>query len=241
MTDARHRWVFPDPMRLDPAFREAARAAGLGTFAATVLARRGVADEAALDAFLGPGDRRAARPAAPAGRGARRRADRPRPRGWRAGDGVRRLRRGRAHRARAARPRPPPPRDRHDPVRAVAARGGPRPVARRGRRRGRGRRRADHHRRHRLHERRRGGRRPRARHRRHRHGPPPPARGAAGGDRAREPPAGGLGLPGTHTCRGAASRSPSPGCSSASWRTRRPRRSSSRTSRRSGPSRTSRR
>ena len=55
MTDARHRWVFPDPMRLDPAFREAARAAGLGTFAATVLARRGIADEAALAAFLGPG------------------------------------------------------------------------------------------------------------------------------------------------------------------------------------------
>src|SRR5215203_2708824 len=54
MTDARHRWIFPDPMRLDPAFREAARTAGLGTFAATVLARRGVADEAALDAFLGP-------------------------------------------------------------------------------------------------------------------------------------------------------------------------------------------
>jgi single-stranded-DNA-specific exonuclease len=54
MTDARHRWVFPDPMRLEPGFREAARAAGLGTFAATVLARRGVADEAALDAFLGP-------------------------------------------------------------------------------------------------------------------------------------------------------------------------------------------
>src|SRR6478609_5277109 len=54
MTDARHRWVFPDPMRLDPVFREAARAHGLGTFAATVLARRGIGDTAALDAFLGP-------------------------------------------------------------------------------------------------------------------------------------------------------------------------------------------
>ena len=54
MTDARHRWVFPYPMRLDPVFREAARAHGLGTFAATVLARRGVGDPASLDAFLGP-------------------------------------------------------------------------------------------------------------------------------------------------------------------------------------------
>src|SRR6478735_10968249 len=54
MTDARHRWVFPDPMRLDPVFREAARAHGLGTFAATVLARRGIGNTASLDAFLGP-------------------------------------------------------------------------------------------------------------------------------------------------------------------------------------------
>ena len=54
MTDARHRWVFPDPMRLDPVFREAARTHGLGTFAATVLARRGIGDPATLDAFLGP-------------------------------------------------------------------------------------------------------------------------------------------------------------------------------------------
>ncbi len=53
MTDARHRWVFPDPMRLDPEFREASRAAGLGTFAATVLARRGIGDATALAAFLG--------------------------------------------------------------------------------------------------------------------------------------------------------------------------------------------
>src|SRR5215213_2110012 len=54
MTDARHRWVFPEPLRLDPAFREAAKAQGIGTFAATVLARRGVADALALAAFLGP-------------------------------------------------------------------------------------------------------------------------------------------------------------------------------------------
>jgi single-stranded-DNA-specific exonuclease len=54
MTDARHRWVFPEPLRLEPAYREAAKAQGLGTFAATVLARRGIADEPALAAFLGP-------------------------------------------------------------------------------------------------------------------------------------------------------------------------------------------
>ncbi|HKF85992.1 MAG TPA: DHH family phosphoesterase, partial [Candidatus Limnocylindrales bacterium] len=54
MTDARHRWVFPEPLRLDPAFREAAKGHGIGTFAATVLARRGVADESSLTAFLGP-------------------------------------------------------------------------------------------------------------------------------------------------------------------------------------------
>jgi single-stranded-DNA-specific exonuclease len=53
MIDARHRWVFPDPLRLEPAFRDAAREHGLGTFAATVLARRGIADAAALAAFLG--------------------------------------------------------------------------------------------------------------------------------------------------------------------------------------------
>lgn len=54
MTDARHRWVFPDPIRLDPGFRSAAREMGLGTFAAAVLARRGVDDAARLAAFLGP-------------------------------------------------------------------------------------------------------------------------------------------------------------------------------------------
>ena len=54
MIDPRHRWLFPDPLRLDPAFRAAARAEGVGTFAATVMARRGIADPAALTAFLGP-------------------------------------------------------------------------------------------------------------------------------------------------------------------------------------------
>lgn len=54
MIEPRHRWVFPDPLRLEPAFRAAASAHGLGPFAATVLARRGIADEAALAAFLGP-------------------------------------------------------------------------------------------------------------------------------------------------------------------------------------------
>lgn len=54
MIDARHRWVFPDPLQLDPDFRAAARAEGIGTFAATVLARRGISDAPALGAFLGP-------------------------------------------------------------------------------------------------------------------------------------------------------------------------------------------
>ena len=44
MTDARHRWVFPEPDAGSiPSFRAAARDLGLGTFAATVLARRGIA------------------------------------------------------------------------------------------------------------------------------------------------------------------------------------------------------
>ncbi|MEI7744811.1 MAG: single-stranded-DNA-specific exonuclease RecJ [Chloroflexota bacterium] len=54
MNDARHRWVFPDPRRLEPDERDAARAAGLGTFAATVLARRGIAGHEALERFFGP-------------------------------------------------------------------------------------------------------------------------------------------------------------------------------------------
>jgi single-stranded-DNA-specific exonuclease len=56
MIDARHRWVFPEPLHLDPALRSAARALGLGTFAATVLARRGIADADAMARFLGPAD-----------------------------------------------------------------------------------------------------------------------------------------------------------------------------------------
>lgn len=54
MIDARHRWVFPDPVRLAPEFRAAARGHGLGTFAAAVLARRGIADIEGLAGFLGP-------------------------------------------------------------------------------------------------------------------------------------------------------------------------------------------
>src|SRR5450759_26656 len=54
MIEPRHRWVFPDPLRVTPEFRAAARDRGIGTLAATVLARRGVADPDALAAFLGP-------------------------------------------------------------------------------------------------------------------------------------------------------------------------------------------
>jgi single-stranded-DNA-specific exonuclease len=53
MTAARHRWVFPDPIRLDPVFAAAAHEQGLGRFAAAVAARRGICDPAALAAFLG--------------------------------------------------------------------------------------------------------------------------------------------------------------------------------------------
>jgi single-stranded-DNA-specific exonuclease len=56
MIEARHRWSFPDPVRLAPEFRTAARDLGLGTFAAAVLARRGVADVEALTGFLGPAE-----------------------------------------------------------------------------------------------------------------------------------------------------------------------------------------
>ena len=62
MIDARHRWVFPEPLRLDPEVRAAARALGLGTFAATVLARRGIADPAAHGALPRPGRGRPERP-----------------------------------------------------------------------------------------------------------------------------------------------------------------------------------
>ncbi len=54
MIEPRHRWVFPDPLRIPAAFRAAAAGHGLGPFAATVMARRGIDDDAALAAFLGP-------------------------------------------------------------------------------------------------------------------------------------------------------------------------------------------
>ncbi len=54
MVEPRHRWVFPEPLRLSPDLRDSAREHGLGLIAATVLARRGIADRASLDAFLGP-------------------------------------------------------------------------------------------------------------------------------------------------------------------------------------------
>lgn len=54
MIEPRHRWVFPDAIRLSPDARAAAAVHGLGPFAATVLARRGVSGDAALGAFLGP-------------------------------------------------------------------------------------------------------------------------------------------------------------------------------------------
>ena len=38
MIEPRHRWIFPDPLRITPEFRAAARDRGIGTFAATVLA-----------------------------------------------------------------------------------------------------------------------------------------------------------------------------------------------------------
>jgi single-stranded-DNA-specific exonuclease len=54
MIEPRHRWAFPDPLRVTPEFRDAAREQGIGTFAATVLARRGIGDARSLAAFLGP-------------------------------------------------------------------------------------------------------------------------------------------------------------------------------------------
>ncbi len=54
MIEARHRWVFPEPVRLAPEYRAAAEGLGLGTFAAAVLARRGIADIDGLEGFLGP-------------------------------------------------------------------------------------------------------------------------------------------------------------------------------------------
>lgn len=56
MIGARYRWIFPEPIRLDPGFRAAARDLGLGAFATAVLARRGVDDPDGLAAFLGPAE-----------------------------------------------------------------------------------------------------------------------------------------------------------------------------------------
>ena len=130
MIDARHRWVFPDPIRLDPEFRAAARDPGLGTFAAAVLARRGVDDVALLTGFLGPAlaglnDPHLLPDADRAGR-----AGGPGTRARGARHGLRGLRCGRPVRPGAAGPRAPPPRPRRDPVRAVASRGGPRDLDR---------------------------------------------------------------------------------------------------------------
>ena len=251
MIDARHRWVFPDPLRLDPEFRAAARAEGVGTFAATVMARRGIADPQRARRVPRSGHRRAQR-SAPAARCRRAaRADRPRPRGRRARDGLRGLRRGRPHRPRPAGDRVPPPGDRDDAVRPVAARRGPRPVARgRGRRRG-GRDHAHRDGGHGLHERRRDRRGRRPGDRRHRHGPPPPAAGAAGGRRDRQPAPRGLRVPGPgaqRLGRGVHGGAPAPRASSRpprrtrwTWRSWRPsarwrtsRRSSARTGRSPG-------
>ena len=177
MIDARHRWVFPDPLRLDPEFRAAARAAG----------RRDVRGDRAGP----PRDRgrparwprSSARPIAglndprllPDADALLARVARARAAG-RARHGLRGLRRGRPDRPRPAGDRVPPPGDRRDAVRPVAARRGARPVARGRRRRRGGRDHADRDRGHGLHQRRGDRRGRRARDRRDRHGPPPPAR-----------------------------------------------------------------
>jgi single-stranded-DNA-specific exonuclease len=50
----RYRWSIPDPIRIPPLLREAARAHGLGIAAIAVLARRGVTTPDALGAFFAP-------------------------------------------------------------------------------------------------------------------------------------------------------------------------------------------
>src|SRR4029079_7902526 len=50
----RHRWRFPDRLKLAPELREAGRRQGRGLFASAVLARRGVTTPAQLAAFLAP-------------------------------------------------------------------------------------------------------------------------------------------------------------------------------------------
>src|SRR5919197_194853 len=50
----RYRWTIPDPIRIPPLLREAARAHGLGRAAIAVVARRGVTTPDALGAFFAP-------------------------------------------------------------------------------------------------------------------------------------------------------------------------------------------
>lgn len=54
MVDARFRWVFPAPVTLDPLDRAAGERLGLSARLMDVLAARGVAAAAELDAFFGP-------------------------------------------------------------------------------------------------------------------------------------------------------------------------------------------
>ena len=217
MIDARHRWVFPEPLRLDPEVRAAARALGLGTFAATVLARRRHRRPGGHGALPRRRPRTASttrtcsptRTASSSASAARVTAgERVMVFGDFDADGLT----GLAQLVLAFRrlgldavPYVPSP-----------ARGGPRPLDGRGRDGGARRRRADRDRRHRVDERRRDRRWPRPRDRRDHHRPPPPARGPPRGGRHRQPAARGLRLPGPGPVGSRAWRSRSRGCSSAS-------------------------
>lgn len=54
MLEPRARWVFPNHLDLDPALLDAGLALGLSARVVELLARRGVADGAALEGFIGP-------------------------------------------------------------------------------------------------------------------------------------------------------------------------------------------
>lgn len=54
MLEPRARWVFPNPIEVDPQLLEAGLGLGLSIRVVELLARRGVADAAELRAFLGP-------------------------------------------------------------------------------------------------------------------------------------------------------------------------------------------